>query len=177
MQLIREFTPTDRFAIDELQNQLQAYFAEIDPIKESLAYKNLAAAHKYMDQMLSDVEKMHGQIYVAEQDGKVIGFIQGIIMEHKVDDDPIFDLTHAPRKEGWIGLLFVKPEHRSQGFGTKLLTKLQDYFKSQKCDCVRLLVLSDNPAVDFYRRHDFLSHNLEMVKRLDKIPSLLTLLI
>lgn len=163
--MIREFTTVDRPAIDELQRQLQAYFAKIDLTKESLAYENIAAAHKYMDQMLSDAKNMNGQVYVAEQDNQVVGFIQGVIVEHKSGDDPIFDLVHAPRKEGWIGLLFVQPEYRSHGFGAKLLAKIQDYFKSQNCDCVRLLVLANNDAVDFYKHNGFLPHDLEMVKK------------
>jgi len=95
---------------------------------------------------------------------QIIGFIQGVIIEHKNGADIFYDLTHNPSKEGWIGLLFVKPEYRGSGTGKQLLDEIKNYFISKNCTSIRLLVLSDNKhAVAVYEKNDFMRHDLEMV--------------
>ena len=163
--MIREYRDNDRQAIDELQYQLQEYFSKIDETKESKTYKSLKKAHLYIEQMIKDAENMNGKIYVAEKDGNIVGFVQGVIIEHKLGEDPVFDLSHEPRKEGWIGLLFVEPTFRHFGLGKDLMNKIEEYFISQNCDCLRLLTLSSNNAVGFYKSCNFIPHDLEMVKK------------
>lgn len=165
--MIREANLDDRSSLDQMQMELQQYFAEVDTTHESLAYQNLAAAHKYMQRMLDDVENMQGKIFVAEKNDKVIGFIQGVIIEHNKGDDEIYDLSHLPGKEGWIGLLYVKPEYRGQKIGQKLIDKIKEYFANVKCTSVRLLVLADNKnAIKVYQKNGFVPHDLEMVLHL-----------
>lgn len=123
--MIREMSPNDRKDIDEMQFELQEYFSTIDQTHESLPYKTIEDAHLYMSRMIDDVEKMNGIIFVAEEDSQIVGFIQGVIIEHKNGDDKTYDLTHAPSKEGWVGLLFVRPECRNKGIGQNLLTEIK----------------------------------------------------
>ena len=165
--MIREANAKDRPSLDQMQMELQQYFAEIDSTHESLGYQNLEAAHKYMQKMLDDVDNMHGKIFVAERDGEVVGFVQGVIIEHNTGDDEIYDLSHSPGKEGWIGLLYVKPESRDQKIGQGLLNKIKEYFTDAECTSIRLLVLSDNEkAIKVYRKNGFVPHDLEMVLQL-----------
>lgn len=165
--MIREMNIEDREEIDKMQFELQKYFSEIDQTRESQSYKDINDAHRYMQQMLNDVKNMNGKVFVAEEKGQVVGFVQGVIIEHKKGDDEIYDLSHNPSKEGWIGLLFVKPENRGSGIGRELLDKMKNYFKSEKCTSVRLLVLSDNThAISVYEKSGFLRHDLEMVLKI-----------
>jgi possible acetyltransferase len=162
--MIREMNINDRKYIDEMQFELQKYFSEIDKTNESLPYKNIEDAHQYMQQMINDVKSMNGKIFVAEEINQIIGYIQGVIIEHKKGEDKIYDLSHNPSKEGWIGLLFVKPEYRGGGIGQKLLDEMEGYFKSKYCTSIRLLVLSDNKhAISVYEKNGFMRHNLEMI--------------
>ena len=162
--MIREMSITDRKDIDEMQFELQKYFSEIDKTHESLPYKNINDAHRYIQKMIDDVENMNGKIYVAEENNQIVGFIQGVIIEHNKGDDEIYDLSHNPSKEGWIGLLYVKTRYRGGGIGQKLLDKMINYFKTKKCTSIRLLVLSDNEhAISVYKKNDFMCHDLEMV--------------
>ena len=166
--MIREMDIKDREDIDRMQFELQKYFSKIDRTHESLPYKDIDDAHRYMQKMLDDVENMNGKVFVAEKNNQVVGFIQGVIIEHKKGDDEKYDLSHNPSRDGWIGLLFVKPEHRSSGVGRELLDKMKNYFKSKECTSVRLLVLSDNThAVSVYKKNGFLCHDLEMVLKFD----------
>lgn len=90
-----------------------------------------------------------------------------MIIEHKKGDDEIYDLSRKPSKDGWIGLLFVKPEFRGSGIGQELLDRMKDYFIAQRCTSIKLLVLSDNiNAIDFYRKSGFMAHDLEMVMKI-----------
>ena len=165
--MIREMDVKDREDIDRMQFELQKYFSEIDRTHESLPYKDIDDAHRYIQKMLDDVKNMNGKVFVAEENSQVIGFIQGVIIEHKKGDDEIYDLSHNSSKDGWIGLLFVKPEYRGSGVGRGLLDKMKDYFKSKECTSVRLLVLSDNTnAVSVYEKNGFLRHDLEMVLKI-----------
>ena len=162
--MVREMGIIDREDIDRMQFELQKYFSEIDRTHESLPYKDMDDAHRYMQKMLDDVKNMNGKVFVSEEDGQVVGFIQSVIIEHRKGDDEIYDLSHKPSKDGWIGLLFVKPEFRGSGVGRELLDKMKEYFKSEECTSIRLLVLSDNiHAVNVYEKSGFLRHDLEMV--------------
>lgn len=165
--MIREIDINDRKYIDEMQFELQKYFSEIDQTHESLPYSDIDSAHHYMQKMIDDANNMHGKIFVAEWKNQIIGFIQGVIIDHKKGDDIFYDLSHNPSKEGWIGLLFVKPEHRGSGIGKKLLDKMKDYFKSENCTSIRLLVLSDNKrAIAVYEKNGFIRHDLEMALKI-----------
>ena len=165
--MIREANAKDRPSLDQMQMELQQYFAEIDSTHESLGYQNLEAAHKYMQKMLDDVYNMHGKIFVAKKEGEVVGFVQGVIIEHNTGDDEIYDLSHSPGKEGWIGLLYVRPEYRGQKIGQELLDRIKEYFTNAKCTSIKLLVLSDNEnAIKIYRKNGFIPHDLEMVLHL-----------
>ena len=75
--MIREMDIKDRENIDKMQFELQKYFSEIDQTHESLPYKDMDDAHRYMQKMLDDVKNMNGKVFVSEENGQVIGFIQG----------------------------------------------------------------------------------------------------
>ena len=110
--MIREMETTDLNDLIEMQFELQKYFSEIDKTRDSLPYKSIKDARRYMQKMIDDANTMDGKIFVAEEKDQIIGFIQGVIIEHKKGADTFYDLTHNPSKEGWVGLLFVKPEYR-----------------------------------------------------------------
>ena len=162
--MIREMTVDDRNSLDEMQFELQKHLSNVDQSGESLPYENMDAAHQYMEKMLNDVATKNGKVFVAEEADEVVGFIQGVIFDYPKGANEIYDLSHAPAKEGWIGLLYVKPEYRGRNIGQQLLDEMRGYFKSQDCTCVKLLVLAGNSnARSIYEEYGFSYHNLEMV--------------
>lgn len=164
---IRPFRPKDRAAIDKLAIKLHAHFAQVDDTAESLPFASPRDAHNYMQQMIDDSENMNGAIYVAEENGEVVGFIQGVIIDHQPGQDAVFDAVHAPRKDGWIGLLYVEPEQLGSGIGRALLDEMKHYFQGKNCDTLRLKVLSGNQrAIAFYEKYGFMAHEVEMAKKL-----------
>ena len=166
--MIREMNIDDRKNIDKMQFDLQKYFSEIDQTHESQSYKDIDDAHRYMQKMIDDVKNMDGKIFIDEENGQITGFIQGVIIRHEKGDDVFYDLTHKPSKEGWVGLLFVKPEYRGRNIGQNLLSEIKKYFKSKNCTSMKLLVLSDNKhAIAVYEKNGFMRHDLEMTLKLD----------
>ena len=164
---IRPFHPKDRAAIDELAIKLHAHFAQVDNAAESLSFASPRAAHGYRQRMVENSEDMDGAIYVAEDNGRVVGFIQGVIIDHQPGQDVVFDAVHAPRKDGWIGLLYVEPEQRGSGIGRALLDEMKRYFQSKNCDTLRLKVLSGNQrAIAFYEKYGLTAREVEMVTKL-----------
>lgn len=162
--MIREMKATDLNNTVEMQFELQEYFSEIDKTRDSLPYKSIEDARRYMQKMIDDANNMDGKIFIAEENGQITGFIQGVIIEHEKGADSFYDLTHNPSKEGWVGLLFVKPEYRGSGTGRQLLDEMKKYFISKNCTSIRLLVLSNNKhAVAVYEKNGFLHHDLEMI--------------
>lgn len=129
--MTREIKTTDLNDLVEMQFELQKYFSEIDKIRDSLPYKSIEDARNYMQKMIDDANNMDGKIFVAEEKDQIIGFIQGVIIGHKKGTDTFYDLTHNPSKEGWVGLLFVKPEYRGSGTGQQLLDEMKNYFISK----------------------------------------------
>lgn len=124
--MIREYNDAkDRLAVDELVIRLQKHFANIDTTDESLPFKDIESAHKYMTKMIDDSDKMKGVVFVAVDEIKgVVGFVQGVIVDHKYGDDIVFDTTHDERRDGWIGLLYVDESHRGKGIGKALMDKI-----------------------------------------------------
>ena len=164
---IREYQEKDFEQISQLYFELHQYFAQIDALGETPAFNKIEPAREYMRQMVEDAHKMAGKIYVAEESAQLIGFAQGVIIEHKAGEDKIYDLTHKPSKAGWIGLLYVAPEHRKQGIGQKLVDAMKEYYRSQGCTSVRLFALADNKlALNFYHKNGFLPHDVEMACKL-----------
>ena len=122
----------DRKNIDKMQFDLQKYFSEIDQTHESQSYKDIDDAHRYMQKMIDDVKNMDGKIFIAEEKDQIIGFIQGVIIEHEKGADTFYDLTHNPSKEGWVGLLFVKPEYRGGWYWTTIAQRNEKLFYIKK---------------------------------------------
>jgi acetyltransferase (fragment) len=120
-----------------------------------------------MQRMIDDSEDMDGAMYVAEENGQVVGFIQGVIIDHQPGQDAVFDAVHIPRKDGWIGLLYVEPEQRGSGIGRALLDEMKHYFQSKNCDTLRLKVLSGNQrAIAFYEKYGLTAREVEMITKL-----------
>ena len=165
--MIRKMKATDLNDIVEMQFELQEYFSEIDRTHDSLPYKSIEDARQYMQKMIDDANNMDGKIFVAEEKDQIIGFVQGVIIKHEKGDDVFYDLTHKPSKEGWVGLLFVRPEYRGRNIGQNLLNEIKNYFKSKNCTSMKLLVLSDNKhAIAVYEKNGFMRHDLEMTLKI-----------
>lgn len=100
-----------------------------------------------------------------DEHGKVIGFIQGIINDHK--DEAMHNLAYLQGKDGWIGLLIVDELYRNQGVGKQLLERISAFFDEAGCSFVRLKVSRNNThAIEVYKSLGFSERYIELAKNL-----------
>ena len=149
----REYCSKDYSSLKKMLNGLQDFFVGIDDEYRRFDKNDL---REYLDKIISDIEKMDGEIFLALKDDRIIGFIQGVIIEKN-------DLQYRPCREGWIGLLFVEDKSRGSNVGKSLINKMRDYFRAKECDCVKLFCSNQNTnAINFYQEYGFTISNLEL---------------
>jgi len=160
---IRKYENADYDAFLQIIEEFQRYIAKTDSRGVCRDFKSLEDVKKYADQSLKDVAEREGAIYFAEIDGKIAGFILGIVERN--EKDTLYILTHKPGAHGWIGEVFVSPEFRKQGIARKLIDKIAADFKTKVCVNVRLYVMADNKlAISAYENIGFQTRDLEMSK-------------
>jgi GNAT superfamily N-acetyltransferase len=106
----------------------------------------------------------HVEVAVAELGGEVIG--SGYV---RIEDAKVF-LKH--KKHGFLGFMYVKPEHRGKGINQKVIKALQQWAISRGVNEFRLEVYDENsPAIKAYEKLGFTKLLIEMRMELpnDKI--------
>ncbi|WP_167605087.1 GNAT family N-acetyltransferase [Maribellus sediminis] len=129
--VIRKATDDDIPAIFGLIQELAIYENGLDKVKNSV------------DQMYA--EKDFFNCYVAEDNGEIIGMSLYYFVYYT-----------------WVGKalylddLFVKEAYRGKKIGSKLMQKMMDVAREEKCHRLRLQVLNWNsPAIEFYKKSGF----------------------
>ena len=122
----------------------------------------------YRDKMflcdLEEIENNNGKVYLAIEDDKAIGLIMGTII--KYDDNDYLDYT-CP-KAGEITELIVSSKARGKNIGTKLMEKLEQYFKDNDCKWIHVDVFSYNVrGKNFYNKLGYHTRMDQMVKKVD----------
>jgi ribosomal protein S18 acetylase RimI-like enzyme len=116
--IIRELTIKDVEAISEIYSGIIQ-----KPVKPD--FKELIQRH---------AEREEDLCFVAEIDGKVVGFMVSYILT----------LGFGIEKSAWIATLGVNPEFMGQGIGKKLGEKLFDYYQAQGIENVYTSVRWDS---------------------------------
>lgn len=110
-------------------------------------FLEFATFEKHSERMINSVERMIKEkdffnCFVAEtSNNRIVGYVTCFFCYYT-----------------WIGKsmymddLYVKPEFRANGVGTKLINKVIDFAKDSKCHKLRWQVSEWNrPAIDFYK--------------------------
>ena len=136
---------------------------ETDFLQIVSLFKEFATFEKMPEQMTNSVERMSKEknffhCFVAEtKDKKIIGYATYFFCYYT-----------------WIGKslymddLYVKPEYRANGRGTKLINKVIQFAKDSECNKLRWQVSDWNkPAIDFYThigaKIDSNEHNCDLI--------------
>jgi GNAT superfamily N-acetyltransferase len=126
-------------------------------------FKEFAAFEKLPDKMINSVEQMKAEKeylngFVAEdKDGAIIGYV-----------------TYFFAYYTWIGKslymddLYVKPDFRGNGLGSRLIYKVIEFAKKENCNKLRWQVSDWNqPAIEFYKS---LGANIDGVEQNCDLP-------
>lgn len=153
----------DKYSEDvkNLLVELQEYIAAID--KEKFNILTEEYREKYFLKTLEEVRKYEGKIFLARDEGKIIGLIVGIINN---EEEKGYDFQ-AP-KRGRVTELVVSKKIRGKGIGKLLLNYMENYFKSVGCKGVLLNVFAYNQnAQQFYYNSGYFDRTIEVMKMFD----------
>ncbi len=144
--------------IKDLLVQLQQYLADMDI--EGYNIVGDGYRDKYFEKTLEEVKKCNGKILLYKDNEKIVGLIVGIIN----NDDTIRYDFKAP-KRGRITELVVDKDYRGKGIGKKLLLKMKEHLKTNRCEKIMIAVFGYNEsAIKFYKENGFHIRMLDMIE-------------
>lgn len=113
--------------------------------------------------MLKDCEVNQGKVFVALDNQKIVGMIAGFVQNYEERDS----LDYSCPKKGLVAELIVSKNARCGGVGTKLLDKMEEYFKSITCEYSQIDVFAPNEnAKKFYYKNGYQDRMITMFKKL-----------
>ena len=117
--IIRDYRDCDAAALRQCVVALQEFERSIDP----LLLAGEVMADRYCERIHARCREAAGQIYVAEQDSEVVGFVTVLARESFTElDDP-------PGHYALITDLIVLESFRGRGVGRQLLERAEGYAK------------------------------------------------
>jgi GNAT superfamily N-acetyltransferase len=120
-----------------------------------------AIADAYLARMFERCATWAGRVFVAEEDGRVVGFVcvWARVPPEEVDDEPI--------EVAYVSDLVVLPPWRSRGIGAALLARAEAWARSHGTAVLGIGVKDANRgARRLYERQGFAAVHVEMAKRL-----------
>jgi len=155
---IRKASPAD-------YNDLCELFDELDVLhRDNLPYlfqkpDGPAREKEYYSKLLAD---QNVSLFVAETDGKPVGFIQIVIK-----DAPAFPVV-VPRRLAIVDSLLVCSRFQKQGIGKMLMDKGQEWAISKGATSIELNVCEFNQAaMSFYEKSGYRVYSRRMRKELN----------
>ena len=163
---IREYEEKDADAVKDLLVELQELIVHLDEDRY-----NIITSH-YRDEVFAfimmNVHKYEGKIFVAEDNGKLIGLVVTLINN---DEEETFDFK-AP-KRGRISDIVITKAYQHQGIGQKLLAYAENYLASVGCHDVLLECFGYNTnAKEFYRHLGYKQRTETLMKRIEKVKKI-----
>jgi GNAT superfamily N-acetyltransferase len=158
---IREYRGSDRTVLVRLMEELQDYLVSIDDLKRERRVPEYGES--YTERTLQNVAKNNGIIYVAENRGRIVGLVVGIMPEQTKEEL----LEHVPFKRGVVLELIVDEGYREKGVGTMLMKKIEEYFKKNGCSVSGVDVFFPNKdAYRLYSKLGYRERDIWMTKNL-----------
>jgi ribosomal protein S18 acetylase RimI-like enzyme len=158
---ITEYTFEDKPQLAELTEILQDYLVDIDPLGR--LWRSPGSGEVNTEALMKRIKRQHGAVYLAWSEQSAVGFIAGVIEDQTSDDL----LSEIPSRSGRILELVIREEYRRCGIGTKLIKQMEDFFKENGCDIVRVEVFVPNTSARaFYKYEQYHDRVIDMVKPL-----------
>lgn len=132
--VVRPAAVTDAEAIGQLWEQLVTYHRTLDP---ALPRASENGADLYARRIRDKVGDSHTRTFVAESNGRIIGFVLGVIVD-------LVPEMFASETGGFLADIYVEPNYRRSGVGRALVKALSDWFQSRGVDYLELYVANSN---------------------------------
>jgi ribosomal protein S18 acetylase RimI-like enzyme len=143
---------------------LRVCFVELQEFEHALdphAPRGEPIADAYLAVMFERCAKWAGRVFVAESDGRVVGFVcvWGRVPPQEIDDEP----TDA----AYVSDLVVLPRWRGHGIGTALLARAEAFARESGVASIGMGVMAENrDARRLYDRLGWTPVHIELSKRL-----------
>lgn len=158
---IRPFEKMDTAAVVRCLEGLCDYLTPLDPLKRIRRLPGWGRT--YIHSLINILRRNDGTMFVAENDGKIVGIIAGSILKMSKLDS----MSFCSKKSGRIRELYVHPNFRRKGLGKKLMEKMEEYFKTLGCDLIRIEVFEPNrSAHTFYNSLGYNNRVIDVIKEI-----------
>lgn len=162
---IRRYRESDKVRVERMFDDFEDFLASIDNLgrlarKRSLIRRGYGAA--YLKKTLREVSKGDGFFYIAEVEGKIAGFVSGLICKASK-----IQIIETKRKElyGFITEIYVESSYWGSGVAKLLMNEAEKYLKGKGCTCISLDVFAPNGrARRFYEKSGYLERSVTLVK-------------
>lgn len=161
MIIIRKAEEKDRQVFIEMEKEFYKYYRGLGFNKHlnPIIYKDIPES--YFVNSFNELLSGGNFFYVAEEDGKVVGYIEAEIVEPYEKD--LYKIT----KSGHINSIFIFGNHRSKGIGSNLMNEAIKWMKSEDVQICTLGVVSGNDkAMVAYQKLGFSTERTKMWKQI-----------
>jgi ribosomal protein S18 acetylase RimI-like enzyme len=117
--LIRPAAASDTVAIGKLWEQLVEYHRSLDP---DMPQATPQGAQIYARNLASRLEDPQTRVFVAERDGRVVGYVLGVVVD-------LMPEIFQQEVSGFLADIYVEDAYRGQGIGHALVDGLADWFR------------------------------------------------
>lgn len=158
---IRTAKIEDRPVLVTLMQSLQDAERELYPNRK--LGSEIADHHfAYLEEL---VKNQNGQIYVAESNEDILGFVVCFV---ETLDEGDLHVVESEREYGYISDLYVIPIKRTHGVGAALMQAAEQHFLDLNLTVVRVgLLYSNKSAAKFYRNVGYQPYELVYEKHLE----------
>ncbi len=132
--LIRRASTEDTLQIGQLWEELVMFHHNIDPALPKAAKEG---GKLYARSLADRVDDTHTGIFVAEANGKLVGFILGVVAD-------MIPEMFEQKTGGFLADIFVAEEYRQQGVGRQLVEALIGWFRNRGVRHVEWYVAAEN---------------------------------
>lgn len=156
----RDARPEDRPSLVAFMAALQDYERGLHSDRSDGA--GMASDHlAYLEQLVAEQE---GFILVAESGDGLVGLLVALVETLDPRDRHIVE---SKRRYGWVTDLFVRPERRGLGLGTRLLEVAEERFREQGLNRVMISMLAANDlAARTYNKAGYRAYEVTLEKAL-----------
>ena len=147
---IRIYRKTDRKGVSHLIEEMKDAMIAFDRHGEYDRKKGFGEAS--LKDMLKGVSQKKGILYVAEDKGKIIGYVVGTlpVLPSKTD---LLGLKEPLIKIGEVDEVYVEPNFRRSNVGVKLMGKVEAWLREHGCTVIMVGFFTENKrALSFYNK-------------------------
>lgn len=146
--VIREFKSGDKKTLARCIEDLQGHLVRVDRWN-AIRRPCKGFGEQYTKDLLKQVQKEEGKIFVAERKRAIIGCVAGVIKRYKEQEASCL----ASSMNGRVLELYVDERFRGKNVGRRLMDVMEHYFRERGCSFVRVEAFAPNSvARKFYRK-------------------------